>query len=473
MTLPAAATGLTIATAARQFRAGELSPVELVSAMLKQIEATEPWLHAYVVVDAEGAIETARRATADFIAGRDLGPLHGIPIAIKDIFDVRGIPTRCGSAACDDALPAESDSASVARLRAAGAIILGKTVTQEFAAGVVSPPARNPWDIRRSPGGSSGGSAASVAVGSALGAMGSDTGGSIRIPASVTGIVGLKPTYDLLSTEGVMPLSWALDTVGPLARTVEDTALMFNALVPAGHDSPDATRSLDHGLHNLRIGIPRPYFFDRLQDDVRRRVEDAYTIFADAGAKIIDTPWLDAEAARAVAFLINRVETAAVHERMVRDEPERLDRLNPELQLRLKAGQLIPSTVYIRALHAREQVRDSMARLFTEHQLDAVAVPTLPGTAVDAEWRVIPFPDGDESVSSGFTRLTMPFNATGQPALSIPCGNDRLGLPVGLQIVGRPFTEPMICQIGHAYLQRTGWDQLRPSPFEGDPPTAG
>ncbi len=228
---------LTIREAGVKLRSGTLSPVELTEAVLARIAATEPVLHAYVQVLAEEAMGAAREAEAELRAGRDRGPLHGIPIAIKDILDVAGVPTRCGSHVRADARAANADAEAVARLRAAGAVIVGKTVTHEFAGGVLSPPARNPWDPGRIPGGSSGGSGAAVAAGSCLAALGTDTAGSIRIPAALCGVVGLKPTTGQVSTRGVFPLSWSLDTVGPLAKTVDDAMLVLNAILGEAPES--------------------------------------------------------------------------------------------------------------------------------------------------------------------------------------------------------------------------------------------
>ena len=470
MTALTSLTDLSIREAGDHFRTGRLSPVELAAATLDRIAATEPTIHAYVLVTADEALAQARRAEAELRAGHDRGPLHGIPVAIKDIFDVAGLPTRCGSRSRDEALPAAKDASSVARLRAAGAVLVGKTVTQEFAAGVVSAPARNPWAPARVPGGSSGGSAAAVAAGACVAALGSDTGGSIRIPASVTGIVGLKPTYGLVGTRGVFPLSWSLDTVGPLARTVEDAALVLNALAGADPLAPatvarpagDFTSALNGGLRGLRLGVPPTHFFERIRPDVGDAVEAALRLFAEHGAEVVDAPWPEAGAARAVAFLVNRIEWVAVHEALVREQPERLALLNPDLRVGLEAGGLIPAAVYLRALRARQVVKRSMARLFGDHRLDALLVPTLPATAALAERLAIVHDDGEEPLGTGYTRLTMPFNATGQPALAIPCGFDRTGLPIGMQIVGRPFAEMTVCRIGYAYERASAWHRRRP-----------
>ena len=459
---------LTLTVAAARIAAGELSPVELTESVLRRLERTEPQIHAYVVVDAEGALASAKNAEAEIAAGEYRGPLHGIPMGVKDIFDLQGIPTRCNSLVRESAEPAVSDAASVANARAAGAVFIGKTVTQEFAAGVVSVPARNPWDPTRIPGGSSGGTGASVAVGSCLAAFGSDTGGSIRNPAATNGVVGLKPTYGTVSKRGVFPLSWSLDTVGPITRTVADAAAVYNAI--AGHDPLDpgsgsrqpanATVEIGQFLHGLRIGILRPFFLDRLQPDIAAAMETAYRLLSDLGADLIETPWQEARIARAASFVINRVEVCEVHTGTIRETPELF---GEELRLRLESNSLYPATGYIRALRARGIAQRSMAELFRLHELDAVLAPTSSGTAAPADDLNIHYADGStETVHIAYTRLTMPFNATGQPVLSVPCGFDRLGLPIGMQIAGRPFGEARICRIAHAYEYAAGWVHRRP-----------
>jgi aspartyl-tRNA(Asn)/glutamyl-tRNA(Gln) amidotransferase subunit A len=413
-------------------------------------------------------VADARRAETEIANGRYRGPLHGIPIAVKDIFDVAGLPTRCGSRVREDAGPAAADAPSVAGVRAAGAILVGKTVTQEFAAGVVSVPARNPWNPERIPGGSSGGTGAAVAAGSAMAGFGSDTGGSIRNPASVNGVVGLKPTYGSVSKRGVYPLAWSLDTVGPLARRVADAAVFYNAI--AGHDpldpgsatapAVDAAAEIGQSIRGLRIGMVRPFFFDRLQPDVAAAVEAAYEHLRGFGAEMVEATWADAAIARAASFVINRVEAVEVHAETIRTTP---DLLGEELRLRLESNSLYPAGGYLRALRVREYVKASIARLYAEHGLDAIVVPTAPGTAALAGDLHTRYVDGtSEPVGLSYTRLTMPFNATGQPSLAVPCGFDRDGLPIGMQIVGRPFAEARICRIGHAYEQSAGWIARRP-----------
>jgi aspartyl-tRNA(Asn)/glutamyl-tRNA(Gln) amidotransferase subunit A len=431
---------LSIRAAGDGFRRRLWSPVDVVRAAFERIEATEPELHAWVLVDPDQALRAAAQAERELMTGTKRGPLHGIPIGIKDIFDVAGWPTRCGSAARDDIAPAKTNASSVRALIDGGAVILGKTTTQEFAAGTISPPARNPWDPSRIPGGSSGGSAAAVAVGACLGAMGSDTGGSIRIPAAACGVTGFKPAFGQLDAAGVFPLSWSLDTVGPIARTVDDAWIMWKVL--SSDDPTDMARLAPDLIEKpRRIGIPRPFFFDSLHPDVRSAVDAAIETLRHAGLTIVDTPWPDAAAARACGFVINRVETAAVHERAAVEDAERFSRYGADLRLRVAAGRTVPATVYLTATRARAVFRDSMARLFSEHGIDAVMAPALPTGAIEADRLVIEGTGLDESVGVAWTRLTMPFNATGQPVLAIPCGLDGAGLPVGLQLAGIPGQE--------------------------------
>jgi aspartyl-tRNA(Asn)/glutamyl-tRNA(Gln) amidotransferase subunit A len=418
------------------FRRRAWSPVEVVQAALERIESSEPALHAWVLVDADQALRVAALAEQELSNGIDRGPLHGIPVGIKDIFDVAGWPTRCGSAARNDVAPAAANAVSVQALIEGGAVILGKTTTQEFAAGTISPPARNPWDPGRIPGGSSGGSAAAVAAGACLGAMGSDTGGSIRIPAAACGVTGFKPAFGQLDIAGVFPLSWSLDTLGPIARTVDDTWLMWNVLSNSG-----VPTALNRDSRPHRIGIPQSFFFDSLHPDVRAAVDVAIERLREAGITIVDTPWRDAAAARACGFVINRVETAAVHERVALEDPSRFSRYGKDLRLRVAAGRTVPAALYLKAARARAVLRDSMARLFAQHAIDALLTPTLPTTAIDAERLVIEGTGLDESVGVAWTRLTMPFNATGQPVLALPCGFDGEGLPVGIQLAGIPGEE--------------------------------
>lgn len=435
---------LTITQAQAALRNGSLTAAELVEANLTRAARTEPLLHAYVKLAGDAARATAERQDDTARGGDFSGPLHGIPLAIKDIFDVAGLPTKCNSKSRARVKAATEDSTSVEMLRRAGGIVIGKTVTQEFAAGVVSDPARNPWDPTRIPGGSSGGSAAAVSVGSATAAMGSDTGGSIRIPASVCGTVGLKPTYGLLSTKGIFPLAWALDTVGPLTRSTEDAYTMHCAL--AGIEQPGPLARLS--LSEVRVGVSHPHFFEQLQPGVYEAVRQAIGLVAASGAQVVDAPWNDARAARAAGFIINRVETEVVHREGVKKNPKGY---GPTLMERVKASSLIPAGALVRAQQARTVVRASIEQVFLDHGIDVLISPATPATALPANDLYADYPGtAREHVTLAYTRMTMPFNITGQPVLSIPCGFDGNGLPVGLQIAGRPYDEARLCQIGMA-----------------------
>lgn len=435
---------LTIAEAQVALRSGKLTAAELVEAVLTRAHRTEPALHAYVKLTGDAARSTAERLDDSARGGLFHGPLHGIPVGIKDIFDVAGLPTRCNSKSRARVKAATEDATSVAMLRRAGAVIVGKTVTQEFAAGVVSHPARNPWNPAHIPGGSSGGSAAAVSIGSATAAMGSDTGGSIRIPAAVCGTVGLKPTFGVLSTKGVFPLSWSLDTVGPLTRSSEDAYTVYSALAGIGFEG----RLVPAELSGVRIGVSQPHFFERLQPGVYGAVRQAIALIASSGAGIVDAPWSDAKAARATGFIINRAETEVVHREGVRKNPKGY---GPTLVERVKATSLMPAGGYIRALQARGVVRTSIEQVFLDHGLDVMISPASPATALPADDLFADYGDGErEPVALAYTRMSMPFNVTGQPVLVIPCGLDEAGLPVGLQIAGRPYDEKRLCQIGMA-----------------------
>lgn len=436
---------LSVSAIGAAYRQGILSPVEVTDACLSQIERTEPVIHAWVNVTADDAREAAKVAESELCTGIDRGALHGVPVGIKDIFDVAGLPTRCGSSARSDAGAAAADSAAVASLRAGGAVLLGKTVTQEFAAGVISPPARNPWDPEHIPGGSSGGSAAALAARNCFAAMGSDTGGSIRIPAAACGVVGFKPTYRSLSTSGVYPLSWSLDTVGPLANTVDDARLAWSVL--AGKDTPPLTR-LD--LSGVRIGVAGPFFMENLQSDVREATISSLNVLRELGATVVDAPWEDAAAARAMGFLLNRAETAAVHGAIARENPTAFAQYNADLRLRVAAGGVIPAEYYVNSLRLRHIVRDSMAKLFRDHRLTALVAPTLPTVAPSANDMSVVGTGLDEGLGAAWTRLTMPFNTTGQPALAIPVGFDASGLPIGIQLAGVPGRENDLFAIGSA-----------------------
>lgn len=361
------------------------------------------------------------------------------------------------------------DATVVARLASAGAITIGKTNTHEFAAGGFSPPSRNAWDASRTTGGSSGGSGAAVALGMCAAALGTDTGGSIRIPASFNGIVGLKPTFGRVPKNGITMLSWSLDHCGPMTRTVEDAALLLGIL--AGRDRadpssareavPDYAMALGRGVEGLRIGLPPDFFRVEIQTDVLAAIDAAATHLAAQGATLVPTgPIAGLEDTVTAELAIFLAEAAAYHARDVRIAG---DLYEPATRLWLELGSLVLGTHYLNAQRARTALKEGVRAAFEAERLDALLVPSVPMTATPYDARTVDYPDApgtDETAS--MIRYCGPFNLTGQPFLTVPCGFDGDGLPIGLGIVGRPFQEETVLRIGHAYEQTAGWAGSRP-----------
>ncbi|MET9294977.1 amidase [Streptomyces sp. NPDC003077] len=449
---------LSLAAAAEEIRTRRLSPVELVDSVLARVEEVEPRVGAYVTVAAEQARQAAREAERAVADGRLRGPLHGVPMGLKDLVDVAGSATTASSRVRADHR-ADADSTVAARLAAAGAVLVGKTHTHEFAYGLTTPQTHNAWDHGRVAGGSSGGSAVAVAAGSATFALGTDTGGSIRVPAALNGVVGLKPTYGLVPRHGVTSLSWSLDHVGPLARTVEDAALVLSAI--AGHDPRDpASLPLPHplppadyrptsgtDLTGLRVGVPSTYYFERVAPEVEAAVRRAVERLGDLGATLVDVEIPMTRYIQATQWGLMVPEATAYHERTLRAVP---DLYEADVRVLLEAGALMPATDYLRAQRARTLMRQAWGRLFEE--VEVIAAPTVPFTAVPAGQDSVTWPDGTvESVSDAYVRLSSPANITGVPSLSLPVGRDSAGLPIGMQLLGRPLGEATILRVGHAY----------------------
>jgi aspartyl-tRNA(Asn)/glutamyl-tRNA(Gln) amidotransferase subunit A len=454
-----------IGEAALRIRTRQLSPVELTQAVLDRIDAVDGRVKAYVTVLHDAALEQARQAEQAIMGGEYRGPLHGIPIAVKDLYDTAGVRTTSSSKVRAEHVPVR-DAAAVERLRAAGAVIVGKTVTHEFAYGVVSRPTRNPWNLDHIPGGSSGGSGAALAADECLGALGSDTGGSIRIPSSVNGVAGLKPTYGRISKHGVMPLSWSLDHAGPMARRVGDLAILLAEL--AGYDARDPTsarepvddysRDLHAGVRGLRLGVPTNYFFDNAEPEVEAAVRAAVGSLADQGAEIREVSIPELELAMVAEFAIVFPEASAIHQKWLRRQAADY---GEDVRLFLEVGELYLATHYLKAQRVRALVRDGLRRAF--EGLDALLTPTLPQPAARADQDAFNGPNGTaEPVINAYVRTCCPFNLSGQPALSVPCGFTRGGLPIGLQIVGRPFDEALVLRIGQAYEAATDWHRRSP-----------
>ncbi|MFE0489579.1 amidase [Streptomyces griseoaurantiacus] len=445
---------LSLAAAAQEIRERRLSPVELVDSVLDRIEQVEPHTAAYVSVLADQARRTARDAEREAVQGSYRSPLHGIPVGLKDLIDVVGVSTTASSRT-RAGHRAASDSTVAASLRAAGAILIGKTHTHEFAYGLITPQTNNAWDHRRIAGGSSGGSAVAVASGAATFALGTDTGGSIRVPATLNGVVGLKPTYGLVPRHGVTSLSWSLDHVGPIARTVDDTALVLTAL--AGYDPRDPASVAvpgvgyrphpDPDLTGVRVGVPRNYYFAHVDAEVAAAVRRAIAQLEALGARLIDVDIPMTRYIQAVHWGLMVPEATAYHQATLRTVPELY---RADVRILLEAGELMGAGDYLRAQRARTLMRDEWARVLEE--VDVIAAPAVPMAAVPAGQETVTWPDGTvESVSDAYVRLSSPANITGVPALSVPVGQDAAGMPIGMQLLGRPFAERTLLLVGHAY----------------------
>ncbi len=448
----------------------KLSPVELVEIFFDRIARLNPRLNAYLTVTADQARAQARQAEKELRKGRR-GPLQGIPIALKDNIWTRGVRTTAGSKILSDFIP-ERDATIVHRLRRAGAIVLGKTNLHEFAYGVTTNnphfgPTRNPWDTERIPGGSSGGSAAAIAAGLCVASVGSDTGGSVRIPAALCGVVGLKPTFGRVSCYGVVPLSPSLDHVGPLTRTVADAAIMLGVIT--GRDPMDpatiaapAARDLRRWrgrISRLRLGWPREYFWEKLDAEVRRGAEAAARWFEREGARIeeVSLPHLaeSIESATHIAL----AEARHFHQ-SAGYFPARSADYGEDVRKRLEMGASVRAVDYLRAFDVRELVQADFNRAFAE--VDAILAPTVPVAASRIGEERFTIGTEEESVRSALVRLNRPANLTGLPAISVPCGFTRAGLPVGLQLIGQAGEEAHLLRIASAYQQATEWHKHRP-----------
>ncbi|MCS2608532.1 amidase [Halomonas dongshanensis] len=446
---------LTLAQAGAAIKARELSPVELVEAALLQIEIHELEINAFVCVWEDTARQQAREAERDIQRGRYRGSLHGIPIALKDLFDVAGLPTTASSRV-RDGHRATTNSAVTDALQRSGAILVGKNHLHEFAFGLTTPQTRNPLDPERTPGGSSGGSAAAVAYGGAWGAMGTDTGGSIRVPAALCGLVGFKPTYGLVSRHGIAPLAWSLDHAGPIARTVEDAGLLLQAV--AGFDArdpasrrPPAALAVDRapGLEGLRVGIPRNYYFDHVAAPVAASARRAATRLEKQGAVLVEVDIPMADYLIATQWGLMVAEAADVHARDIRQSASLY---GEDVRTLLEAGQLLPAGDYLKAQRARRLITRHWAALFSE--IDVMLTPTVPQTAALRNQETFVWEDGAyESVAEAYVRLCAPANVNGLPALTVPFGKDHQGLPIGVQIMGKAFDDARVLQVGRAIEQ--------------------
>ncbi|HEV8437989.1 MAG TPA: amidase [Methylomirabilota bacterium] len=456
---------------ARLVRTKAVSPVEVVQAHLDRIAALDGKARAYITVMGESARAAAQTAEAAVMSGEALGPLHGVPIGLKDLYCTRGVKTTGGSRLLGDWVPAE-DATVVSRLTVAGGIVLGKLNMHEFAYGPEGVNAHygtpwNPWDAgtHRVCGGSSSGSGAAVALGLCPGTLGSDTGGSIRIPASLCGISGIKPTYGRVSRAGVLPLAWSLDHVGPMCRSAADCALMLGAM--AGYDPRDPTTSvvpvpdyvaaLTGEIKGVRVGLLRPFFMESAGAPQRRAVEQAVKVLEGLGASVKDVNLELVTLAAAASTAIIATEAYAYHEPWLKT---RAGEYGSDVLQRLRVGAFFSGADYLNGQRARVLIKNDVDAALAA--LDVLVAPTTPIAATpvgESDTEV----DGEKQpVRASLIRFTRPFNVSGHPALSVPCGLTPEGLPIGLQIVGRPFDEATVLRVADAYQRATDWHARRP-----------
>ena len=454
----------TIAEASRRIAAGDVSPVALTEAALTRAAALNDRLSAFIEITADRARDAAKRAEREIAGGRRRGPLHGVPYGLKDIYDAKGLRTTAHSRVLIDNVAAE-DAATTARLEAAGMVLIGKLATHEFATGgpawdLPFPPARNPWHTDHFTGGSSSGSGAAVAAGILPLAMGSDTGGSIRLPAAYCGTVGLKPTYGRVSRRGVVPLAYSLDTCGPLTWTVEDAALALQWL--AGYDPrdpgsadvpvPDYAAALRHDVKGLRIGYARAFNEDGgVGAEQAAALDAAAQVLAKLGAEIVEVTLPPNDQFQAVCRAISHSESFSIHQHTLQTRPELYARITRE---RLTLGAFVTAGQYVRAQRLRRVLTAKVDALF--EQCDALIAAVIPGPAPVLE-------ETDQRPWREPQPLSSVFNVTGQPCIAQPCGFAKNGLPLSVQFVGRAFDEAMVLRVGHAYEQAAGWIAKRPA----------
>jgi aspartyl-tRNA(Asn)/glutamyl-tRNA(Gln) amidotransferase subunit A len=444
---------MTIAEIAPRVARGEVTSEKLTEECLSQIEALNPKLNAFITVTAKDALAAARQADKDIAGGRYRGPLHGIPVSLKDLVDLKGWPTTAGSLVRKDHV-ADADAVVTTRLREAGAVFVGKTNLHEFAFGTTTEdsgfgPARNPIDPTRSPGGSSGGSAIAIATGMSLGTVGTDTGGSIRIPAACCGIVGLKPEWGQISASGVVPLSRQLDHVGPLANSVTDAWIQYNAMLP----SPLRTKGpLDAApLKGMRLGVPVGYLFDRLDADVEREVTKTIDALRAAGAVISDVTLPHATDMAAIYLHLVFGDAAEYHARTIVSRP---GDYTPNVRLRLEMARYVLAEDYIRAQRGKAIIAHEVDRALDG--VDALVLPALAIPAPPIGASTMPVKGGPEAVRALMLRCSQPFNLSGHPAVSLPCGQTPGGLPIGLQLAGHKGKTPALMSVALAVERAVG-----------------
>lgn len=433
----------TIAEIAPKIAAGKITSEKITENCLATIADLNPKLNAFITVTADEALGRARQADKEIAGGRYQGPLHGIPISLKDLIDCQGTPTTAGSLVRKEHI-ADADAPVTRLLREAGAVFVGKTNLHEFAFGTTTEdsgfgPARNPHDPSRSPGGSSGGSAIAVATGMSLGTVGTDTGGSIRIPAAACGIVGLKPEWGQVSAGGVVPLSRQLDHVGPLAASVGDAWMLYNAMLPAGRCVSALPETA--AVKALRLGVPSGYLFDRLDADVERTILAIIEMLRSKGATITEVPLPHANDIATVYLHLVLGDAAEYHARTLESRP--LD-YTPNVRLRLEMARYVMAEDYIRALRGKSIIATDVDRAL--HGVDALVCPALSIPAPPIGAATMPVKGGNEAVRTLMLRCTQPFNVSGHPAIALPCGTTPSQLPIGLQLVGHKGRTPALVQ---------------------------
>ena len=445
-------------TLAADLRARRISSRELVAESLRQIERLDSQLNAFITVTSETALLEADQRDRELASGIDRGPLHGIPIAHKDLMRTRGVRTTAGSRIYADYIP-ERDAAIVTRLHEAGAISVGKTGLHELAYGITSNnphfgAIHNPWDLASIPGGSSGGSAVAVAARMVAFTTGTDTGGSIRVPASFCGIVGMKPTFGRVNIRGVLPLGFSQDHVGPLTHTVRDAAVAFQAMLddPTGYVPP-----ANADLIGLRVGWPKNFFMEQVDPEVEAAVREAFRAGADLGARLIELEMPDMKALRAAAATCLLVEAVTA----VRPYLDRRADFGADVLAMLDQGEAIPAIDYIEAQRTRRRIGRQFAHLFEE--VDCIFTPTTPITAPKIGQSSVEIRGATEEVRTAATRFTRVMNALGLPAISIPCGFSRSGLPIGLQIIAASRQEDLLLGIAAAMEDSLGLSARMPS----------
>ena len=456
---------------ARAIAGREVSPVEVTQAHLDRIAALDGKMRAYITVTADAALAAAKGAEAAVMAGERLGPLHGVPLALKDLYQTRGVRTTGGSRILGEWIP-EDDATVVQRLAAAGAVSLGKLNMHEFAFGPegLNPhygTPWNPWDpnTHRICGGSSSGSGAAVAAALCAGTLGSDTGGSIRIPSALCGITGIKPTYGRVSRAGVLPLAWSMDHVGPMCRSAADCALMLGAIAgsdprdpsTSGLPVPDFTAALTGDVRGLRVGVLRAFFLESTGVALRQAVEEAVRTLEKLGAASHEVNFAGAALTPGASFAVLSPEAYAYHEAWLRSRPQDY---GDDVRERLRVGAFVSGSDYLKGQRVRGLLRDELNAAFA--QADVLVCATTPIVATPVGQTEVTVEHARMAVRTSLIRYTRPFNLTGHPVVSVPCGFTAAGLPVGLQIVGRAFDEATVLRVADAYQRATDWHKRRP-----------